>query len=323
MKKIVSMFLLLTVFLSGCQNPSPDSASDVVTVDSMGVTMNFSSSPKKIVALGYDLAEMLVMLGMGDRIIAVAPSMYLLEDVKEEYRDEISAIPVLPDGHSTGVPTLETVLSKNPDFVLGYSYSFAENSAGKTEDYIANGVNFYATEGTYIKGATMENTYNDFINLGKILGVSETADALVSEMKTQVDKVANTVSKAKPVSVYVFDSGSPERLLTIGGTGFQHSLIEMAGGANIFDDLDSDFATVSMEELIARNPEVIVIVEYYSADMGQQKINFLNSTPELQNITAVQNQNYIVISGYSFFPCGQNVDLVEQLAKGFHPTLFP
>lgn len=79
----------------------------------------------------------------------------------------------------------------------------------------------------------------------------------------------------EPIPVFVFDSASADRLYTIGGTGFQNNLVEMAGGKNIFGDLEKDFADVSMEELVARNPEAIIIVEYYTADLGKEKIAFL------------------------------------------------
>ncbi len=288
------------------------------SIESMGKEVYYKNSPERIVALGYDLAEMIVMLGEGDRIIGIAPSMYMLEDVKKEYRDEISQMKLLPDGQTTGVPSLETVLSEDPDFVLGYSYSFYENAAGTVDDYISNGINFYATEGTYVSNATIENTYNDFLNLGKILGKEAEAEQIVSDMRQRVKSVEEKVSNKEKISVFVYDYGTIDNLQSIGGVGFQNNLITLAGGENIFKDIESDFAIVSTEELIKRNPDVIVIVEYYSPDAGKEKIDYINSLDELAEINAVKNQNFVVISGYSFFPCGQNVDLIEKLADAFY-----
>lgn len=325
MKKITSVLLVvvLAVLVSGCGNNSdiPTSTSksnNTITVESMGEKLNYAKPPEKIIALGYDLAEMIVMLGEGDRIIALSPCMYFIDNVKEEYRNKIASIEVLPDGLSKGVPTLETVLSKNPDFVLGYSYSFYENAAGTPKDYMSKGINFYAIEGTYVSDASIENTYNDFVNLGKILGKQQEAERIVAEMRNRISSVEAAVKDIKPVSVFVYDNGSAEKPTTIGGLGFQNSLVKLAGGRNIFDDIKSDFASISIEELIERNPDVIVIVEYYESDDGKEKINLLNSIPELSTVKAVKDENYIVVSGYSFFPCAQNVELVEKLASGFH-----
>lgn len=337
MKRLAVLFMasiLCMGGLSACQKkeepPENESTAQVteaqetnerykpVTIESMGESVTFHQPPKRIVALGYDLAEMLTMLGEKERMVSLAPSMYRLSDVKEEYQSELEKIKVLPDGLSPGVPTLETVLEEEPDFVLGYSYSFSNNSAGSAKDYLAQNINFYATEGTYIQNATIENTYNDFLNLGKILGKEKEAEQIVAQMREQEKKIQDKMKGKEAVPVYVFD-GDPGRLGTIGGFGFQNNLIQLAGGKNIFDDLESDFPTVSIEDLIQRNPHAIIIVEYYKENAGQEVIDFLNNTPELQSVEAVKNKHYIVIPGYSFFPCAQNIDLVEQIAEALHP----
>ncbi len=326
---LVLSLVMLVSFLSACQAPSPDAqipddkkGDTAVVIESLGKQLTYDTAPERVVALGYDLAEELAMLGLADKIVAVAPCMYLIDDVKPEYRDKIGGIPVLPDGFSPGVPTLETVLSQSPDFVLGYSYSFSEKSCGKVDDYIGNNINFYATEGTYVQDATIDTTYSDFMNLGKIFRVEEKATALVEDIKAKAASIAAKIAGKDPVPLFVLDGGSATRLYTIGGVGFQNSLIEMAGGKNIFSDVDKDFADVSMEELVARDPEAIVIIEYYSADLGKEKIAFLESTPELQDVKAVKDKKFIVVSGYRFFPCGQNLELVEQVAMGLHPGAF-
>ena len=208
MKKVVSVLLVLVFacsLLAGCSspggktdNPGTDNAkidSTVnsnetsyypVEVNSLNQSFVYTAAPEKIVALDYISAQILVALGLGDRIVALAPAMNTIDEVKDEYRTEISAIKMFPaEKMNKGVPGFESVLAMEPDLVVGTAYAFNSNNVGDIQDFIGNNINIYASEGTYVEKPTLENVYNDIENLGKIFNVSDRAETLIASLRSR------------------------------------------------------------------------------------------------------------------------------------------
>ena len=194
----------------------------------MGRTIVYEKAPETAVALSYSIAEIMVALGLKDKIVAVAPSMYSLEQVSEEYRDVVGSFPVLEGNY--GVPTLETVLKTNAEFVFGDSYSFFPNSVGPAEDFEKAGVKVYATEGTCKTDSTFEEIYADILNIGKIFRVEGQANELVITFAGV--KRCSGKSKVDACKLFYYDSdtGGGVAMSTIGGAGLQNWMVAQAGG---------------------------------------------------------------------------------------------
>ena len=201
-------------------------------------------------------------------------------DVLPEYQEAVAAMPFITEGLNSGTPNLETVLDQDPDFVLGTYYNFFPVNCGAPEDYEAAGANVYAQEGTYVAGATLENTYNDILNLGQIFHVEERAQELVAEMRAQADEITTKLAETEPVSTFVYDSGEGT-MLSIGGVGLENELLTLAGGANIFADQESRYFDASIENIIEANPSAIIVYDYSISADSEQKIEYLKSLSEL------------------------------------------
>ena len=93
-----------------------------VVIENMGRTTTYEEAPETAVALSYSIAEIMVALGLEDKIVAIAPSMYILDQVSEEYRETVGSFPVLEGSY--GVPTLETVLDTGADLSLATPIRF-------------------------------------------------------------------------------------------------------------------------------------------------------------------------------------------------------
>lgn len=346
MKKIVLTTLLsitmLSTLLSGCSSVSaeieaitgtasstetealteisteetPMAASEMapVTITNMDNDIIYTDIPERVVVLSYDTAEIMAALGLEDKIIALAPADSSIDDVLPKYQEQLENVPIM-ENLSYGVPNLEGVLSLEPDFVYGASYSFMEQNAGKASDYIDMGIAVYGSAGTYSDTPTLDDTYADILNIGKIFRVEEKANALVNDLKTRVDEISASISSNKEVKVFVYDSDE-DAPFTAGGTSLENELISLAGGTNIYADMETDFATVAWEDVIKTNPDVIVINKYGTDEDAQQKIDFLRSVPELANVTAIKENRFIVVSILSVFPSIQNIDVIEYLAEG-------
>ncbi len=217
--------------------------------------------------------------------------------VLPEYQEAVAAMPFITEGLNSGTPNLETVLDQDPDFVLGTYYNFFPVNCGAPEDYEAAGANVYAQEGTYVAGATLENTYNDILNLGQIFHVEERARELVAEMRAQADEITTKLAETEPVSTFVYDSGEGT-MLSIGGVGLENELLTLAGGANIFADQESRYFDASIENIIEANPSAIIVYDYSISADSEQKIEYLKSLSELSEVDAIKNDKIIVLPIY-------------------------
>ena len=163
--------------------------------------------------------------------------------------------------------------------------------------------------------ASLEDTYNDLRNLGKIFDVQDRANAVIAQMQAQVAEVRQDLPADKP-RVFLYDSGE-DRAMTSGRLGMPQALIDAAGGRNILDDVEASWTRVNWENVVERNPQVIVIVDYGEVT-AEQKEQFLLNNQALQSVDAIKNQRFIVIPYVQATPGIDNVLAVETLAKGFH-----
>lgn len=329
-KRVQALFLamVMALGLTACggnqetaQNTDPEKASTMeadagfpftlTTKDDQKVT--FTHVPEKVIAANPNAGDELMALGLGDKIIATA---YNNSKVNSEWSDEYEKIPVVAE---TYIP-LETVLDLEPDFVYGRSSSFSEKH-NTTHDTLSGYdiMSLSSIEG-YTVGADIDVVYEDFYNLGRIFQVEEKAEEIVSAMKEKVAAVEKAVEGQKPTPVFVFDMAQEEGAYTC-GNNFTSKLIEHAGGTNIFNDLDTTWATVSWEEVVERAPEVIVINDY-AGDTLEQKIAQLKENPALATVPAIQNDRIISVRLCEVFASSMTADTVEKFAHAFHPDCF-
>lgn len=336
MKKTIATILsvcMIAAALTGCgiiapqnsahgetHNPSDDYYP--VSIENFNQTTEYAQMPDKVVALTLNSAELLAALGLTDILTGIARNNNSVEDVLPEYYPMLKD-KSFPEAINSGIPTLEGILGLAPNLVVANSYYFRIPSFGSLDDYSNNGVNFYITEGSYIPNATIENTYNDIRNLGKIFGKENEAVELISGMQDRIAAVQKKVGEQNPVRIMMFDSISEDAYCVAGGSGLAENLIELAGGQNVFKDAEAQFPLVGIEEIIARDPEVIVIHNYSNnpAD-AQNKLDFLKNSKDLENVSAIKNNRIITITLFAVNPGLQNVDTVEKIAAAMYPDLF-
>jgi iron complex transport system substrate-binding protein len=99
----------------------------------------------------------------------------------------------------------------------------------------------------------LEDIYAEITALGEIIGRNKEADSLVSCMRSSLKSGGKG---KKPVYIEI----SPRPLVTVGSASFLNELVELAGGMNIFADIDKDYPVVTQEEVIRRDPQVIIVL---------------------------------------------------------------
>lgn len=271
-----------------------------------------TKAPKRAVTLAQFMTETLLALGLEDRMIGTA---LLNEEILPEYREAYSKIPELQMGEGHSI-SKESFIATDPDFVTGWEQSITEEATGSLDELEERGIVPFISSGL-APDATIESVYSDFILLGNIFEVPERAKSIVDKMRKEVATVTEKTKnlKNKP-RVLIYDSGEGEAF--VGGSGLPNDLISLAGGDNIFKDLGQDYTTVSFESIAEKNPEIIVVTEYYSGITGDEKIKFLKNHPGLKDIDAIKNDRIYKIGLIDLAPGIRNSKSVEKLYHMFY-----
>lgn len=309
MKNIFIMtFVMFTFTLSLAQYP--------VTIENCGNTLTFDRAPERVVSLYSVTTELLLSLGLENRIVAAANFGEVLPDALQETYQALNLV-----GDSFVIPR-EVTLSYEPDLVMDnqpdWFYS-SENGFATVEDITGAGAQIYTITAKCDSGrldATFEDNYTDLRNMGKIFGVEERAEALINEMKTTIDVVKEKITGQTPPKVMIYDAG--EGPLGIFGAGSYGFVLELSGGINAFADLPETYSQVSIEEVAARDIDVIIVAEYDGT--GEARAEFIRQT--FPNMAAVKN-NRIAIIDYGLINPGVRNHLgVEAFAKALFPEAF-
>ena len=292
---------------------STETAFKPFSLDVMEHEVTYTHVPEKVLSLNLHTTENLIALGLQDKIIGTA---YTNAEILPEYADIFSKIPQIAEKY----PSWEVLVEADPDFVIGRNSAFGEKGVTAIDDFLDSGIMVYVPVETYTPGSTIEATYDDFRNLGKIFNVEAKAEEVIGVMRDKVSGVAEKLSgRNEKLRVFVFDSGDDQAFTS--GQSLESNLIDLAGGENIFNDIEKTWSNVSWEEIVNRNPQVIVINDY-GTTTAQEKIDFLMAKAELSDVDAIRNNRFVVLQLPTIFTGIRNGDAVEILAKGFYPDIF-
>ena len=281
------------------------------------ISITYTEPPSRAITLNQHATEIMLALGLQDRMVGTA---YIDDQILPKYRAAYDSIPVLADEY----PSKEVILAQEPDFVYGgFSSSFSDEVAGTQVDLKRLGIGSYLTVAICEQETadTLEDVYTDIRNVGRIFGVSDRAQALVSSLQGDVAEIKSKLdASGTPLRVFMYDSGDDAPYSATCCSMFSN-LIETVGGENIFDDVNGRWTTVSWEEVIQRDPEVIVLTEAVWST-SQEKIDLLLSNPAYADITAVKNQRFVSLKFSSLVPGIRNATAIRELAKGIYPDRF-
>ena len=308
--------LLCAALLLGNAQAFAEATHYPLTVQSCNREVTFKQAPKHAVSHDINMTQMMLALGLKPNMAGYS-GVTGWKSVTPQMQTILDGLPEL----AAKYPSVETLLNANVDFFFaGWDYGMRVGGDLTPQTLQPLGINVYElTESCAFvmkrPPASLEDTYNDLRNLGKIFDVQDRANAVIARMQAQVAEVRKDLPADKP-RVFLYDSGE-DRAMTSGRLGMPQALIDAAGGRNILDDVESSWTRVNWENVVERNPQVIVIVDYGEVT-AEQKEQFLLSNKALQSVDAIKNQRFIVIPYVQATPGIDNVLAVETLAKGFH-----
>lgn len=326
--------LLLIAALTGCGTTQQETASNEisvsrtdshypVTVESYNyagdvVTTTYEKAPERVIAVYQGSIETMLALGLEEHVVA---SYGLDNAVKEEWEDGLSKMNYHEEVFA---PSKEDIMMLEPDMIFSWGSLFGEKKLGDVDQWISRGTNTYINTNTRAGGydRTLEHEYTDILNIGKIFDVEEKAQALVDEMKQEIeDALAKTKGKeAQTVSVIEFLN---DDISNYGASSLAGDMITQLGGELAAPDAKQ----VGKEDLVEQNPDVIFVVYMENSgddgeDVKSTCVAKVMEDPAFASLDAVKNGRvYPIMLGDMYASGARTIDGIRNFAAGLYPEL--
>jgi iron complex transport system substrate-binding protein len=264
--------------------------------DDAGRVLVFEASPQRIVSLVPVATEILFSLGEGSRVVGRSR----FDDYPPEARD-------IPDVGDAIRPSIETVLLRDPDLVILIGGSDNADAVREMERLDVPHV--------VVLFNTLEDLHQNIIRLGRIVGRANRARGLWEGIERDMEAVRSAV-EGKPTPTVYYDVGYPPAF-TIGAGSYLDTLLAMAGGRNVFGDLAAPSPRVSLEAIIARDPDVII---YPVTGSGPPHSAGPAERPGWENLRAVKQGAVVQVPSDLMHRLGPRVGQAARiLVEALHP----
>lgn len=288
-------------------SPEPTTSATVYPLslkDDLGRQVTVGQQPTRIVSLAPSNTEILFAIGAGSQVVGVTKYC--------NYPPEAAQEREIVGGFSADSLSVEKILALKPDIVF---------SAGSIQRPIIEALEAAQVTVFALEAEDFAELYTDIMAVGDITGHEQEAEQVVEDMQARVEKIAAIVAGIpQDQRVKVFYEVWDEPLMTAGPRTFIGQVIEIAGGINIFADLEEEYPTVSAEAVVERNPDVILGPSSHAEGMTAEKIG---ARPGWQEVKAVQNGRVLIIDGDIISRAGPRlVAALEEVARALYPHWF-
>ncbi|KAJ8598379.1 hypothetical protein CTAYLR_002982 [Chrysophaeum taylorii] len=287
-----------------------------VTLTNCGFEVTFESAPERAVTMNQAATEIMLALELEDSMVGTA---YLDDAILPEYKDAYETIPVLSETY----PPREDLLAVDPDFIYAsYSSAFGDDYAGPRENLTQLGIGSYvspsACENRTLRPSvvTIEDVFGEIRDVADICGVAETGETLTTELQADLDEINEDLlsyAELAHIKVFWFDSFNDNGVYVGACCGAPGMIMRLLGVTNVFEDQDGSWATVSWDDVVASDPDVIVLVNA-TWDTAKEKIAKLLE-PALANMSAVKDESWVTLDFSYTTPNIRNVRAVQILGR--------
>jgi len=236
------MHLLLLFAVSACgphiDDAPPEAAAATITVvDATGTERHLRGPAQRIVSLVPSATSTLRALGVESRLVG---------------RTDFDTAPwmqILPSVGGGLDPNLEEIVALQPDLVIRFAGEQDPRTPARLDDL---GITHFA-----LRPDRLEDAYTSITQLGALTGSEQAADAVVAEIRAELDALRSAVaSRPRLRTVYVLGGTPP----WVAGSGtYIDDILSLSGGDNVFSDLGSLYASVSPEQIRAREIDVVLV----------------------------------------------------------------
>lgn len=324
--------LAAALLLAGCSRSDSSTTSELpapaavpqapVTVNVCGSPVTYANAPLRAVTHDVNITEMFLFLGLGERLVGYS-GITQAKQIDPAFQAQLARVPPLAEREMN----LEAILGASADFVFGgWSYGFRQGQV-TPEVLQRHGIASYVLSESCIRvgprsQVALEDGLTDLRNLGRIFRIDAHAEQLAQGLERELKDLRERMQgvRQRP-SVFVYDSGQ-DIPVTVGRYGMPQAMIEEAGGRNIFDDIPSNWPAGNWEDVVQRNPQWIVIIDY-GQPHAQGKIDFLLAKPELAGVDAIREMRFFVMTYAEATPGPRNIARTRALAQALHPDRMP
>ena len=299
-KKILSLlatFVMAMMIFVGC------SSKPTTMQDREGNEFNLPAEINTIISTAPSNTEVLVGLGLADKLVAVDKYSADVEGVSKD-------LPKIDFRN----PDAETIISLNPDIIIASGH----NRAGDEDPFAL--IKEAGIPVAYIPSSySIEGIYGDIEFIASLTDTEKEGKELVNSMKKEVDAIkaiGDTIQDKK--NVY-FEIGAGSGLYTFGNETFLNEMIETIGATNIFGE-ENSWITVTPEAVIDANPDVILANTPGTNEAGLTAVEDIVSREGWDTITAVKNGDVYQIDKNSSSRGSQNIiKALKEMAKAVYP----
>jgi len=206
--------------------------------DSLGREVNLKREPGRIVSLAPNITEILFSLGLGEKVVGVTRFSYYPAEAAKK-----------PKVGSYIHLNAEKIISLSPDLVIG---TVAGNKPGVIKLVEQAGIQSFI-----VNARDIQQVLETITAVGRVCGVPDKADLLAMNLRSRLEKVRQKIGARRKPLVFLQINLKP--IMTVNSNSFLHDLIQQAGGINMAKDLEITYPRISIEEVIMRRPEVIII----------------------------------------------------------------
>lgn len=300
MRFVYGLTILVFIVAAGCGQRPAKTMTGLGFDDDLGRGKFIEKTPQRIISLSPAHTELLFALGAGDRVVGVSAFCNYPPEVKS--RTNVG-------GPDPAKLSLETIVSLKPDFVLADS-NYQKQAVESLERLR---VPVLAYEANSIKDITRVMTV-----LNRILGDSPAGKKTVEQFESDAKALAAGRHRDPPTVLYL---AGEQPIFAAGGGSFTNELIERAGGKNLFGDLADKFPNVSEEEILRRNPDVIVLARPPAPEAKRKE---LLARPTWRNLKAIQNQRIVFVDeDMASRPGPRILNAIRELENALHPKTKP
>ncbi|MEU8820748.1 ABC transporter substrate-binding protein [Actinoplanes sp. NPDC048796] len=311
MKKLAATLLALT--LAGCGAADAAGDAEAVVVTNCGVDVTFDQAPERVVLLKSAAVPYLHDLGVLDRVTARAGAY------PKEYYDaatlaELDRIPLLTDktdtsGHLQISP--EVVISQQPDLVLGQVDNLSRDTLSAVDIPLLEEPAMCPNSTV---GPTFDDVYTQLETYGKVFNRPGQAATAAAALKDRVAKIEKTGNGRTAAVLYPTVGGGVT--YAYGSTSMAHPQLEAAGFTNVFGDSEERVFEVTLEEILGRNPDVLILLHSDGDPEAVEKA--LTGLPGSEKLKAVRSGNVMTqLFNFTEPPSPLSVDGLEKIVRRF------
>jgi len=278
-----------------------DKATFPMTItDAVGKDITLEAPPEKIVSLIPSNTEILFALGLNNEIIGVTDNDDYPAEATE--KQKVGGMEY----------NIEQIIALQPDIVFAHASSMTF-SAGAIEQLESAGLKVFVVT----NAKDFNEIYTTIEQLGRATGKLPEAKKIIKDMKTKVEEVLAKLEDVKPKKVFVEASDEPQ-IFTAGKDTFMNEMLNMIHAENVAADT-VDWYEISSEQIIAKNPDVIVVTYHYVPEI----LTKLPQRAGFDTINAVKNKTIVQVDESTTSRQGPRLgEGLEELAKAIYPEAF-